>query len=303
VTPLASTPTAVPAGADCVGYIRVSTEQQAGELAPLSPSSVELFRIERQRSVDVLDPAPSSSTPGSPVRRPRAGPRSWRCSRSAKRIRAPPRRRDPRAQRLTVRPLRRSGGSDALAVRAQAAGLGRAVRRGRRRRARARHAYVIRLIGSAQASEYRANLKRTARRASRATAAKGRWQNKAPIGYRRLATRTDGAQRVLEAGQRKSDDEVTRLTPGPSDEQEIVRFASRRTPPARRRCTASCASCGALAVEALVAGDAQRGAQEPGVRRRRRLVPAAARQGGGEEAPASARAKSGSSSATRIRRS
>jgi DNA invertase Pin-like site-specific DNA recombinase len=59
---------------------------------------------------------------------------------------------------------------------------------------------VLRFIGSAQASEYRANLKRTARRASRATAEQGRWQNEAPIGYRRLATRTDGSQRVLVSG-------------------------------------------------------------------------------------------------------
>lgn len=83
---------------------------------------------------------------------------------------------------------------------------------------------VMRLVGNSQASEYRANLKRTAARASRATAEQGRWQNRAPIGFRRLATRLDGVQRVLEAAQRKSEDEVTRLTPGPSDEQEMVRF-------------------------------------------------------------------------------
>jgi DNA invertase Pin-like site-specific DNA recombinase len=83
---------------------------------------------------------------------------------------------------------------------------------------------VLRFIGSAQASEYRANLKRTARRAARATAAEGRWQNRAPFGYRRLATRSDGFQRVLEAGQRKASDEVVRLTLGPESEQELIRL-------------------------------------------------------------------------------
>lgn len=83
---------------------------------------------------------------------------------------------------------------------------------------------IMRLMGAAQATEYRQNLKRTARRASRTTAAEGRWQNEAPLGYRRLATRRDGAQRVLDPGQRKADDEIVRLTLGPIEEQEIVRF-------------------------------------------------------------------------------
>lgn len=84
---------------------------------------------------------------------------------------------------------------------------------------------VMRLIGASQATEYRTNLKRTARRAARATAAEGRWQNRAPIGYRRLATRHDGSQRVLEDGQRKAADEIVRLTLGPADEQAVIRFA------------------------------------------------------------------------------
>lgn len=83
---------------------------------------------------------------------------------------------------------------------------------------------VIRFIGSAQASEYRANLRRTAKRASRATAERGQWQNEAPFGYRRFATRTDGAQRVLDIGQRKAHDEVVRLTLGPETEQQVVRW-------------------------------------------------------------------------------
>jgi hypothetical protein len=83
---------------------------------------------------------------------------------------------------------------------------------------------VMRFIGAALASEYRAILKRTARRSARATAEEGRWQTRAPLGYRRLATRRDGPQRVLEDGQRKASDETVRLTPGPEPEQALVRF-------------------------------------------------------------------------------
>lgn len=83
---------------------------------------------------------------------------------------------------------------------------------------------VMRLVGSGAASEYRENLRSTQRRASRAVAETGRWRCEAPLGYRRLATRNDGAQRVLEVGQRKSDDEIVRLTPGPLEEQELIQW-------------------------------------------------------------------------------
>jgi site-specific DNA recombinase len=83
---------------------------------------------------------------------------------------------------------------------------------------------VIRFIGSAQASEYRANLRRTAKRSARSTAEKGLWQQEAPLGYRRLATRGDGAERILDIGQRKSADEVSRLALGPDHEQEAIRW-------------------------------------------------------------------------------
>jgi hypothetical protein len=83
---------------------------------------------------------------------------------------------------------------------------------------------IMRVIGSAQASEYRENLRNTQRRASRAVAETGRWRCEAPLGYRRLATRTDGAQRVLEIGKRKADDEIVRLTLGPDSEQELIQW-------------------------------------------------------------------------------
>ena len=83
---------------------------------------------------------------------------------------------------------------------------------------------VMRLVGSGAATEYRENLRKTQRRASRAVAETGRWRCEAPLGYRRLATRKDGAQRLLEIGQRKADDEIVRLALGPQEEQELVRW-------------------------------------------------------------------------------
>src|SRR4051812_13982858 len=70
---------------------------------------------------------------------------------------------------------------------------------------------IIRFVNSAEASTYRANLVKRSKAAARSHAELGRWQQEAPFGYRRLATRKDGsAQRVLAIGQRKAHDEVSR---------------------------------------------------------------------------------------------
>lgn len=224
MTPLASTPTVVPAGADCVGYIRVSTEQQAGENRTSLPEQRRALQDRAGALGRVLDPdavfvdagISGATAEGRPAfmamlafceAHPRASGDGVILVLNDSRF---GRFDDPEEATHWRFVLKRLGwvvrfaeGDDVMDTFARG---------------------VIRFIGSAQASEYRANLKRTARRASRATAAEGRWQNKAPIGYRRLASRLDGTKRVLEAGQRKADDEVTRLTPGPDDEQEIVRF-------------------------------------------------------------------------------
>lgn len=84
----------------------------------------------------------------------------------------------------------------------------------------ARH--VMRSIGGAQATEYRDNLRRNAKRGAVSAANDGLWQNEAPVGYRRLATAPGRAPVVLEIGQRKSDDQQVRLTLGPDEEQTAV---------------------------------------------------------------------------------
>jgi DNA invertase Pin-like site-specific DNA recombinase len=83
---------------------------------------------------------------------------------------------------------------------------------------------VLRAIGGAQASAYSHALRANAKRGTRAAAAKGLWQNKAPLGYRRIATRPGEAGVILEHYQRKADDQETRLTLGPPEEVELVRW-------------------------------------------------------------------------------
>lgn len=85
--------------------------------------------------------------------------------------------------------------------------------------------HMMRAIGGAQASEYLAKLRENAKRGASGAAAAGLWQNEAPFGYRRLATASGRAPVVLEIGQRKSDDQQVRLTPGPKDEVALVRWA------------------------------------------------------------------------------
>jgi site-specific DNA recombinase len=84
--------------------------------------------------------------------------------------------------------------------------------------------HVMRSVGSAQASEYLANLRNNAKRGTRGAASKGLWQNEAPFGYRRCATAPGREPVVLEIGQRKSDDQQVRLTPGPEEEVRLLRW-------------------------------------------------------------------------------
>lgn len=83
---------------------------------------------------------------------------------------------------------------------------------------------ILRSLYSAQASAYREQIRRNARRGARGTAAQGYWQTEAPLGYRRLAIEPGRPGRVLDVGQRKGESERTRLTLGPEDEVAVVRF-------------------------------------------------------------------------------
>jgi DNA invertase Pin-like site-specific DNA recombinase len=84
--------------------------------------------------------------------------------------------------------------------------------------------HVMRALGGAQASEYLANLRANSKRGARGAAEAGLWQNEAPFGYRRQATAPGREPVVLEVGQRKSDDQQVRLTPGPEEEVALLRW-------------------------------------------------------------------------------
>ena len=84
---------------------------------------------------------------------------------------------------------------------------------------------VLRAIHSSQATAYREAIRANAKRGAVGAAHRGLWQNEAPLGYRRRARDlTTGQERTLEPGQRKGDTEQVRLTPGPAREQQIVRM-------------------------------------------------------------------------------
>lgn len=82
---------------------------------------------------------------------------------------------------------------------------------------------VIRALGSAQASEYRRVLQKNTRRGMRGAAGQGFWTRKAPYGYRRQVVYPPGAERVLDRGQQKVPGEKVKLTPH-AEEAAIVRW-------------------------------------------------------------------------------
>jgi DNA invertase Pin-like site-specific DNA recombinase len=87
--------------------------------------------------------------------------------------------------------------------------------------------HVMRAIGGAQASEYRRNVQRNARRGSRGTAEQGFWATRAPYGYRRKVVYPPGRERILEAHQRKASDEKVALTPHATEAAIVHRLFTR----------------------------------------------------------------------------
>lgn len=84
---------------------------------------------------------------------------------------------------------------------------------------------IIRALGSAQASEYRRAIIRNARRGRQGAVSLGFWPTKEPVGYRRAVVYPAGRERVLEPGQRKATDEKVTLVLGPDAEVSALREA------------------------------------------------------------------------------
>lgn len=75
---------------------------------------------------------------------------------------------------------------------------------------------VMRAIGSAQASEYRKQLQQNSRRGKKGTAEQGYWTTRPPLGYLRKVVYPAGRERVLAAGVPKATDEKVILVPDPA---------------------------------------------------------------------------------------
>lgn len=103
---------------------------------------------------------------------------------------------------------------------------------------------ILNAAQNSQATAYREAIRANARRGWQGSAGRGFWQCEAPFGYRRQAIASDGRVRTLEVGQRKSDDERVKLTPGPAEETRLVRWLFRQY-------AAGVQSCDRLATEAF----------------------------------------------------
>jgi DNA invertase Pin-like site-specific DNA recombinase len=88
--------------------------------------------------------------------------------------------------------------------------------------------HIMRAVGGAQASEYRRNLRANSTRGRHGTVRQGYWASREPFGYRRLVVYPELQSRVLEHGQAKARGEKIKLTQGPDDEVRIVREVFRR---------------------------------------------------------------------------
>jgi DNA invertase Pin-like site-specific DNA recombinase len=82
--------------------------------------------------------------------------------------------------------------------------------------------HIMRAVGGAQASEYRRNLRAQTTRGRHGTVKQGYWASRAPFGYRRAVVYPESQARVLEPGVPKARGEKIKLVPDPA-EAAIVR--------------------------------------------------------------------------------
>lgn len=82
--------------------------------------------------------------------------------------------------------------------------------------------HIMRAVGGAQASEYRRNLRANSTRGRIGTTKQGYWATRAPFGYRRAVVYPPSQARVLEPGVPKARGEKLKLVPGPEHEVRLV---------------------------------------------------------------------------------
>jgi DNA invertase Pin-like site-specific DNA recombinase len=207
---------------NCVGYVRVSTERQAGEvLTSLSDQEAAIRQLAARLSLDVGQWFRDEGASGATVaKRPAFRAMLDHCQsheRSPNDLgtvlvlndsrfgRFP----DPEEAAYWRHHLRRLGW------------IVRFVEGDEIENSTART--LMRAIGSAQATEYRDNLIRNTKRGMKGAASQGFWTREAPFGYRRQVV-YPVAGRVLDVGEVKTDKEKVKLTPH-EEEAALVRWA------------------------------------------------------------------------------
>lgn len=214
-------PAVVPPGVLAVGYLRVSTERQAGEVfTSLDDQAVAVTALAARLGVSIGAWYRDEGASGATVeQRPAFRTMLAGCL-------AAPRRRPP-GYVLVLNDSRFGRFPDpdqAAALRWQFKEAGWIVRFAEGDDIEdATFRPVVRAIGAAEASKYRATLKANTRRGMKGTASQGFWTREAPFGYRRQVVYPPGAARVLGAGQLKTSAEKVKLTPH-EDEAEWVRW-------------------------------------------------------------------------------
>lgn len=214
------------ASVDCVGYVRVSTERQAGEVyTSLGDQEAAIVTLAARTARTVGAWYRDEGASGATVaQRPALCALLSACAASPRPARAP-------GLVLVLNDSRFGRFPDpeeATYWRVHLSKLGWTVRfvesdESENKTARS----LLRAIGSAQATEYRDNIRRNAKRGSRGTASQGFWVSRTPFGYRRQVVYPAGRDRVLEQGQRKAPDERVALVPQ-EGEAAIVRELFRR---------------------------------------------------------------------------
>ncbi len=208
-------------GVDAVGYVRVSTERQAGEVfTSLHDQQVAIEVLAKRLGVTVGRWYRDEGASGATVaKRPAFRDLLATCQESPRLSQTP-------GFVLVLNDSRFGRFDDpdeAAALRFELRQFGWVVRFAENDdSADTTTRSVMRAIGSAQASEYRRNLMRNSRRGMRGAASQGFWTREAPFGYRREVVHPADRRRTLEVGVPKAGDEKVRLTPHDA-EAEIVR--------------------------------------------------------------------------------
>lgn len=207
-----------------IGYCRVSTERQASEdRTSLDDQRQAIEQLAARLGVPVIDWFRDEGASGATAERRPAFMRMLQyCERHPRAVSSPSfvlvlndsrfgRFDDPAEATYWRFALRRGGWEVRFAEGDEVAdGVGRE---------------VVRIVGAAQAGDYRKNIRANAKRGAKSTAQLGYWQQEAPLGYRRYVVHPPGRERLLEVGVQKASDERVVLALGPVAEVEAVQWA------------------------------------------------------------------------------